>query len=109
MKITIYKTYLEHFKRKKDSGIEIVLKPFEIHWEKRNRTIGFNVFPRKRMSNAKPKYINFKFGIWLFDNHGYNHWIELTILNWIASLRIDTAYGRKKLKLWAKRIKGVVY
>jgi len=70
--------------------------------ENKKRTIALNVFSKNRTS-PKPKYCAFKFEIYLFDENYSKHWIELILFNWIASLRVDSIYGRKRLEIWKKK------
>lgn len=85
-----------------EKGLRFILKPFYISFESKKRTVGFHFFNRNRMS-PRPKYRGFKPTINLFDMNGHCHWIELSILNWIASLRIDTLYGKKSFEIWKRK------
>jgi len=49
------------------------------------------------------KYIGFKFIVDLFSDSGHCHWIELTVLDWIVSLRIDTKYGRESIERFKRQ------
>lgn len=80
-------------------GLEICPKPFSLGCQNKKRTIGFHVFNRNRVS-PKPKYQGLK----LFIGEEHNiFWIEITILNVIASLRIDTQYHQALMRQFRRR------
>ncbi len=71
-----------------------------ISWANKAKTMKLNSF--KWSTSTANKYVGFKFIIDLFGDYGHCHWIELTILDWIVSLRIDTKIGRKKMERFEK-------
>jgi len=82
-------------------GLEICFKPFSLGYENKAGTIGFNIFNRNRIS-SRPKYQGFKLFIGKEPRSMDIRWIELTILNVIASLRIDTQYHQTLMRQFRK-------
>lgn len=81
---------------------EIILKPFYAGFGNKKKTFRLNCFNRNRLSPC-PRYKGFSFMVDTFSNFGDCHRIELIILNWIASLRINTLYGNKKFEIFERR------
>ena len=71
-----------------------------ISWKNNKKTVHINSFRYSKAIGSK--HVGFKFIVDLFGDYGHCHWIELTILDWIVSLRIDTKSGRKKLERFEK-------
>ncbi len=77
---------------------EIILKPsLYACFSNKAKSTQFHFFSLGRVHPQK-KYVGFKILVDLFSDSGGCHWIEITIFNSIASLRIDTKYGRKEIE-----------
>ena len=81
---------------------EIILKPsLYACFSNKAKSAQFHFFNLGR-AHPEKKYVGFNIVVDLFSEQGDCHWIEITILNRIASLRIDTKHMLLQHKIWRK-------